>query len=64
MLSGDPKVTTLSRDFHPRFISAWLLCAFFYFVQYALRSAPGVMVPRSTSSSKARVSTRTFDLAQ
>ena len=36
-----------SRDFHPLFITAWLLCAVFYFVQYALRSAPGVMVPGS-----------------
>jgi len=31
--------------FHPPFIAAWLLCAVFYFVQYALRSAPSVMVP-------------------
>jgi hypothetical protein len=23
------------------FIAAWLLCSLFYFVQYALRSAPG-----------------------
>ncbi|WP_206614201.1 MFS transporter [Paenirhodobacter populi] len=27
------------------FIAAWLLCSLFYFVQYALRSAPGVMLP-------------------
>lgn len=26
------------------FIAAWLLCAIFYFAQYALRSAPGVML--------------------
>ena len=26
------------------FISAWLLCSIFYFAQYALRSAPGVML--------------------
>jgi MFS family permease len=37
-------------EFHPLFISAWLLCALFYFVQYALRSAPGVMVPELTNA--------------
>jgi len=35
-------------EFYPLFISAWLLCAVFYFLQYALRSAPGVMVPEMT----------------
>ena len=39
-----------SRDFHPLFITAWLLCAVFYFVLYALRSAPGVMVPELTAA--------------
>jgi MFS family permease len=38
--------------FHPLFISAWLLCALFYFLQYALRSAPGVMVPELTGAWK------------
>src|SRR5215469_7351971 len=28
-----------------RFILAWSLCLLFYFLQYALRSAPGVMIP-------------------
>jgi len=37
-------------DFHPLFITAWLLCAVFYFVQYALRSAPGVMVPELSTA--------------
>ena len=32
-------------DFHPQLIAAWLLCAVFYFVQYALRSAPVVFLP-------------------
>jgi MFS family permease len=32
------------------FITAWLLCAVFYFVQYALRSAPGVMVPELSAA--------------
>lgn len=37
-------------DFHPLFITAWLLCAVFYFVQYALRSAPGVMMPELSTA--------------
>lgn len=37
-------------DFHPQLIAAWLLCAVFYFVQYALRSAPGVMVPELSTA--------------
>jgi MFS family permease len=32
------------------FIVAWGFCLLFYFGQYALRSAPGVMVPELTSS--------------
>jgi MFS family permease len=39
-----------SRDYHKLFIAAWLLCAVFYFIQYALRSAPGVMVPELTAA--------------
>jgi MFS family permease len=50
MLSTRPKAAALPQDFHPLFISAWLLCAVFYFVQYALRSAPGVMVPELTAA--------------
>ncbi len=42
--------TQAAQAFHPLFISAWLLCAVFYFVQYALRSAPGVMVPELSSA--------------
>jgi MFS family permease len=34
--------------FHPAFIVAWVFCLIFYFGQYALRSAPGVMVPELT----------------
>jgi sugar phosphate permease len=37
-------------DLHPLFITAWLLCAVFYFVQYALRSAPGVMMPELSTA--------------
>lgn len=35
---------------HPAFIIAWALCLLFYFEQYALRSAPGVMVPELTQA--------------
>src|SRR5471032_3366772 len=42
--------TRAKADFHPQFIAAWLLCAVFYFVQYALRSAPGVMVPEMSTA--------------
>src|SRR5580693_7642845 len=32
------------------FIAAWVLCLVFYFLQYALRSAPGVMMPELTAA--------------
>jgi MFS family permease len=32
------------------FIVAWGLCLVFYFLQYALRSAPGVMIPELTAA--------------
>ncbi|MDR3519190.1 MAG: MFS transporter [Azospirillaceae bacterium] len=32
------------------FIAAWALCLVFYFLQYALRSAPGVMIPELTAA--------------
>jgi len=34
----------------PLFLLAWLLCAVFYFFQYAVRSAPGVMQPELTTA--------------
>jgi MFS family permease len=37
-------------EFHWPFIAAWAFCVVFYFLQYALRSAPGVMIPELTSS--------------
>jgi MFS family permease len=37
-------------EFHWPFIAAWAICVVFYFLQYALRSAPGVMIPELTSS--------------
>lgn len=38
--------SSLSQQEHLRlaFIAAWLMCSLFYFAQYALRSAPGVML--------------------
>jgi MFS family permease len=35
---------------HPGYIVAWAFCLLFYFVQYAIRSAPGVMVPELTAA--------------
>jgi MFS family permease len=32
------------------FVAAWLLVCVFYFIQYALRSAPGVMIPELTGA--------------
>jgi MFS family permease len=37
-------------EFHWPFVAAWILCVVFYFLQYALRSAPGVMVPELTAA--------------
>ncbi|MFZ6862703.1 MFS transporter [Undibacterium sp. Ji67W] len=33
-----------------QFIVAWLFCLIFYFAQYAMRSAPGVMLPELTQA--------------
>src|ERR1700756_2157373 len=35
---------------HMGFVIAWLFCAAFYFMQYMLRSAPGVMVPELSTA--------------
>jgi len=40
----------VARDIHPTFIWAWAICLLFYFMQYAIRSAPGVMIPELTSA--------------
>lgn len=37
-------------DLKPLFFIAWLLCAVFYFFQYAVRSAPGVMQSELTAA--------------
>jgi len=35
---------------HPGFILAWFFCLLFYFIQYAVRSAPSVMLPELTAA--------------
>jgi len=37
-------------EFHAAFIVAWAFCLLFYFMEYAVRSAPSVMLPELTSS--------------
>jgi MFS family permease len=39
-----------ARSGHTGFIIAWAFCLLFYFGQYAIRSAPGVMVPELTTA--------------
>ena len=39
-----------SRGFHWAFVIAWVFCLLFYFMQYAVRSAPGVMIPELTAA--------------
>jgi len=41
---------TASRGFHWAFVVAWVFCLLFYFLQYAVRSAPGVMIPELTAA--------------
>lgn len=36
--------------FHIAFVVAWLFCLLFYFMQYAVRSAPSVMLPELTTA--------------
>ncbi len=47
--TASASATPLNRG-HLGFIVAWGFCLLFYFGQYALRSAPGVMVPELTSA--------------
>jgi MFS family permease len=39
------KRSTSASGFHIAFIVAWVFCLLFYFAQYAVRSAPSVMLP-------------------
>ena len=36
--------------FHVAFVVAWFFCLLFYFMQYAVRSAPSVMLPELTAA--------------
>jgi len=36
--------------FHIAFVVAWFFCLLFYFMQYAVRSAPSVMIPELTAA--------------
>ena len=36
--------------FHIAFVVAWFFCLLFYFMQYAVRSAPSVMIPELTTA--------------
>ena len=42
--------------FQTAFIVAWLFCLLFYFMEYAVRSAPSVMFPNSREASGCRLS--------
>lgn len=44
-----PKSSQLS-EFHIAFVVAWAICLLFYFLQYAVRSAPSVMLPELTTA--------------
>jgi MFS family permease len=43
-------IRTNREPIHMGFVVAWLFCAAFYFMQYMLRSAPGVMIPELSAA--------------
>jgi MFS family permease len=45
-----PTPAATTRSFHLAFVVAWFFCVLFYFMQYAMRSAPGVMHPELTAA--------------
>jgi MFS family permease len=47
-ISGAKSATASA--FHKAFIVAWLFCLLFYFMEYAVRSAPSVMLPELTTA--------------
>ncbi|GFM58183.1 MFS transporter [Pseudomonas cichorii] len=47
---SSPTLSTGSERLHAGFVIAWLFCVLFYFIQYSLRSAPGVMMPELTQA--------------
>jgi MFS family permease len=51
--AGSPKsgaARTPAREIHWAFAIAWAFCLLFYFTQYAVRSAPSVMIPELTTA--------------
>jgi MFS family permease len=42
--------SAISGEFHAAFVVAWAICLLFYFLQYAVRSAPSVMMPELTQA--------------
>jgi hypothetical protein len=42
-----------AQGFRTTFVLAWVFCLFFYSMQYAVRSAPGVMSPELTTTGAA-----------
>ena len=42
--------SSVSSGFHIAFVVAWAICLLFYFLQYAVRSAPSVMIPELTKA--------------
>ncbi len=51
-----PSAAAPPGDLRAIYVLAWLLCAIFYFYQYAVRSAPGVMQPELTAGGAATIS--------
>ncbi len=45
-----PRKTPAISGFHLAFVAAWFFCLLFYFMQYAVRSAPSVMLPELTAA--------------
>lgn len=45
-----PASSSAPKDLKTTYVLAWFLCAFFYFYQYAVRSAPGVMQVELTAA--------------
>src|ERR1700744_3601583 len=43
-------VSSVREPIHMGFVIAWLFCSAFYFMQYMLRSAPGVMIPELSAA--------------
>ncbi len=50
MVSPVPVMADKRSEHKTAWILAWLLCLAFYFLTYALRSAPGVMLPQLSAA--------------